>query len=337
MATEMKLHRCVIRPQLSSRDWYLQTRLFCLVFVCDHHFSVAYGRPPLTPRDFDYSTVSDALLNCDFATEDDARLLSQVEIWSISTKIYYKVGIDIDEPIPESSIPQLQRLSIALDTWRADWSDRFTTSERVGNYPRKGVRLHYHFAKLYLCSHAFRGAYSPESTVYNISPELEEFANLAIHSATAILRTIIDDKEFQSFLHGLPAYYDTMMAFAVVFLVKVLAKDSPAVRIDRTGTYELMDRLSTTLESITHPMSKHHLLASIASSLRSVVDKGRQSDTHTPNSGILLPPPAQHVNNGIFDFNPIVDPGEPGFISNFDFFCPPLGPFENNFMDYSNE
>ncbi len=31
----------------------------------------------------------------------------------------------------------------------------------MGNYPRKGVGLHYHFAKLYLYSFAFRGIGKP--------------------------------------------------------------------------------------------------------------------------------------------------------------------------------
>lgn len=332
----MKLHRCVIKPQVSSRDWYLQTRLFCHVFVCDHHFSVAYGRPPLTPRDFDYPTVSDALMRCEYANEDDSRLLSQVEIWSISTKVYYTVGIDIDEPIPESSIPHLQRLSISLDTWRADWIERFTSRDVIGQYPRKGVRLHYHFAKLYLCSHAFRGAQDPDTTAFAITPELEELANAAVNHSTAILRTIIDDPEFQSFLNGLPAYFDTMIAFAVVFLVKVLAKDSPAIRIDRARTYDLMNSLSSTLETITEQMSRHHLLASIASSLRSVIDKGRQSDTHTPTN-VFLPPPAQTFPaGGELGFDPLMENVDPGFIGNFDFFYPPLSEFDSTFMDYSN-
>lgn len=335
IATEMRLHRCVVKPQLSSKDWYIQTRLFCLLFVCDHQFSVAYGRPPLTPRDFDYPTVSDAISNCTFVTEDDDRLLSQVEVWSINTKIYYRVGIDTDESIPEAAVPQLQRLSIALDTWRADWNSRFHVSAHIGDYARKGVRMHYHFAKLYLCSHAFRGAYNPSSTSYNIPADSEDFANHAVHSAISILRHIVDDVEFQSFLNGLPAYYPMMMAFAVVFLVKVLAKDSPTVRIDRTGTYVLLGRLATTLEQITAQMSKHHLLVSVASSLRSVVEKGRQSDTHTPYS-VTLPPPAQEMENGVMDFNPRFDLGDPAFITNLDFFGPQLGEFDATFMDYSN-
>ncbi|KPI43658.1 Transcriptional activator of proteases prtT [Cyphellophora attinorum] len=334
IATEMRLHRCVVKPQVSSRDWYLQTRLFCLLFVCDHHFSVAYGRPPLTPRDFDYPTVADAFSRCAFATEDDSRLLSQVEIWSLSTKIYYMVGIDTDESLPKSSLPQLQRLSIAIDSWRADWSGRFLTSERIGNYPNQGVKLHYHFTKLYLCSHAFRGAHDPASDSYNISEELEDFANLAVHSATSILRHVVEDVEFQSFLNGLPAYYDTMIPFAVVFLLKVLAKDSPAVRVDRAGTYSLMERLSFTLESITAQMPKQHLLSSVASSLRNVVDSGRQSDKHTPQL-TAMPGSAQSLENlnDIHDFQPMYDAN---FITNFDFFGPQLGSLDSTFMEYSN-
>jgi hypothetical protein len=228
-------------------------------------------------------------------------------------------------------------LSIALDTWRADWSDRFGTSVHIGDYARKGVRMHYHFAKLYLCSHAFRGAYNPASTSYDISPDLEDLANHAVHSATSLLRNTVEDAEFQSFLNGLPAYYTMMLAFAVVFLLKVLAKDSPTVRIDRSGTYDLLGRLVATLGEVSAPMSKHHLQTSIANSLRSVVEKGRQSDTHTP-TGLALPPPAQGLDsntNDVNDFNPLFDPNDPSFITNFDFLGPQLD-FDTSFMDYSN-
>jgi hypothetical protein len=79
VAIEMNLHKTVVKLNPQSRDWYLRARLYCLVYVCDHHFSVAYGRTPLT-REFNHALASQALVQCAFAVENDARLLSQVEI-----------------------------------------------------------------------------------------------------------------------------------------------------------------------------------------------------------------------------------------------------------------
>lgn len=131
------------------------------------------------------------------------------------------------------------------------------------------------------------------------------------------------------------AYYDTMIAFGVVFLVKVLSKDTQAVRIDRPGTFDLLDRLAGTLQLVTRPMSKHHLLASISSSIRSVVDNGRLSDTHTPRIAAQRQSTSAPTDQA-FDFNPLPEPGQPGFIANFDFFSPGLGDLDTTFMDYSN-
>ena len=98
----------------------------------------------------------------------------------------------------------------------------------------------------------------------------------------------------------------------------------------------MMDNLSTTLEQITQRMSRHHLLASIVSSLRSVVEKARQSDAHTPGT-MPLAAPAQPLDNGGYEYYPpLLDPSEPSFITNFDFFGPHLGDFDSTFMDMSH-
>ncbi|KIW97785.1 uncharacterized protein Z519_01369 [Cladophialophora bantiana CBS 173.52] len=319
LAGELNLHRCIPKAPHTKRACYLRTRLYYLVFVCDHHFSICYGRPPLT-RDFTTITPPSQFLQSEFATEDDARLVSQVEIWTISTRVFDQFSLDPEAHLSDQLIPQLRRLSIALDTWRADWNERFHFNECVGNYPRKGVGLHYHFAKLFLCSHAFRRAPVAGGEHLQLDPDLEEFATSAVHSATSILQVIAADQEIQSCLHGLPAYFDTMIAFAFVFLLKITIKNPANLRVDKAGIAETLDVLATVLNNIASKMHPRHLLTSIASSARKLLDRFSGQEVAPAQSKAVPGPPAP------FDpANQWLSPTDALFLENYDFLYSPSG------------
>ncbi|OQE30351.1 hypothetical protein PENFLA_c003G02789 [Penicillium flavigenum] len=266
VASEVNLHSGIYKALKGDRDGYLQARLYYLVYVCDHHFSIAYGRPPMSREGFIIESAS-LLLETKHATEDDARLISQVKEWSILGRVFDNFGVDVDTPIAPQTLPQLRRCSISLDTWFADWNDSFKVNRNVGNYPQKGVGFHFHFAKLYLCSHAFRGIPSSESAPQYMSPELEEIANAGVLSAMSILRVIVNDAEFRSFMNGLPLYFDTMLAFAVVFLLKVATKYASMIRIDTGKILSLVTETVAALRDITQSMHEHHLLVVISEGL----------------------------------------------------------------------
>lgn len=207
------------------------------------------------------------MLQTEHATEDDARLISQVHEWSVLSQVFDTFGVDVDTAIAPQTIPQLRRYSIALDTWLADWNERFRENRNVGNYPQKGVGFHFHFAKLYLCSHAFRGMPAAENMTEWFTPELEEIANAGVLSAMSILRVIVSDAEFRSFMNGLPLYFDTMLAFAMVFLLKVATKYATVIRIDTAKILSLVAQTVAALREITRTMHRQHLLVVIAEGL----------------------------------------------------------------------
>lgn len=240
------------------------------------------------------------LLHTENAVEDDARLVSQVNIWAISSAAYDTFGVDVDLPVRPDLLPKLRRYIIALDTWRADWSERFAPNVHVGNYPRKGVGLHYFFAKLHLCSHAFRG-FSPDSgfhangkhvgsTSHELPPDLEELASSAVLCAKSILRTIVDDPELQAHLNGLPLYFDTMIAFAVVFLLKVATRFHNAVRISGSEILVLVRDMGSVLRKVAGTLHRLHLLRYVAEGVEKLITK-IQSTVHPQ------PPPTQQVGN----------------------------------------
>ncbi|KAK8080631.1 Transcriptional activator of proteases prtT [Apiospora hydei] len=271
IATELQLHKSFSKALQGDRQHYLRARLYYLVYACDHRFSVAYGRPPMT-RECEAVRNARDFLRCEFATEDDGRLVSQVLRWSICSNIFDTFGVDVDRPLSEFDLPHLRRFSIALDSIRAEWIDRFIPNAHVGNYPRKGVGLQYNFAKLYLCSHAFRGVSTDDFASH--SPEvimaLEEVANSAVLAASAILRAVIADPEIQGFLDGLPTYFDTMIAFAAV-LLKVSTKYSSMVQVYLQELRRLLRTLLATLKKVTSSMHQRHLLVSITAGLESLL------------------------------------------------------------------
>lgn len=271
-------------------------------------------------REFDSLSSPRAFLDSEFANEADARIVSQLEIWSIGSRVHDTFGVDTEMTIPQRLLPQFRRLSIALDTWRADWEDRFTRNLFVGSYPQKGVGLHFHFAKLYLCSHVFRGPQSEPPS--HLAAELEEFANAGISSACAIVRTIIVDEEIQSFLGGLPTYFDTMIAFSAVFLLKVTHKSPANIRINKDDILGLIEQLIVILTQVTMRTHTQHILYNIATSIGKLLERTRQALTTStgPQSTFAMlehavaPPQEQQ------DW--LTSPSDPMFLGKYDFLWP---------------
>lgn len=278
-AGQCHLHQTFSKALHGDQAAYWSTRLHYLVFVCDHHFSIPYGRQPLT-RESEATQSTAQFLALGHATEDDARLVSQVDLWSTTTQIQDTFGFNVDVLLRPESTPVLRRCMIALDTWRADWNEKFGRHIHVGEYPRKGVGLHFHFAKLYLCSHAFRGMQSlgqkhqharVEETLH---PELEEIAIAAIDSSKSILKTAINDEEVQGHLNGLPLYFHNMIVFALVFLLKVATRYADVVPVDNKSIADILRSTASVFRSITGTMHRQHLLVTIACEVEKLL--GRQ-------------------------------------------------------------
>jgi hypothetical protein len=274
IATELQLHRSIFKALTGDRDHYLRTRLYYLVYVCDHQSSIAYGRPPMT-RQCDSISAASRFIETEHISEDDLRLVSQVHFWTNLTEIQSTFGVDVDKPLDVATIEPLRRMSVKLDGVRADWTERFAQNQYVGNYPRKGVGLHYHFAKLYLYSMAFRGVDRPGVQDASVRLEIEEVAHVALLSASSILRTIIHDAEVQGYLNGLPTYFDIMIAFVIVFLLKVSSpKFCPSfVRVDAIEAHSLVDEVIGVLKRVTADMHPRHLLVSVVRGAADLLEK----------------------------------------------------------------
>lgn len=129
ISTELHLHRSIFKALEGERSHYLRTRLYYIVFICDHHFSVAYGRPPMTRQDDSIRAILQ-FIETEHAVEDDLRLASQVQFWSVASDIYQMFGVDVERPLELGAIDPVRRFSISLDRIRADWTQRLHSNRK---------------------------------------------------------------------------------------------------------------------------------------------------------------------------------------------------------------
>lgn len=278
----------------------------------------------------DLSFVND-FLTSSYACEDDRRLASQLELWSISYRTYKTFGLDTESALPQTYMADFRRICIALDTWRVDWEEKFASDSYDSGYTQHGVELHFDFAKLYLCSHAYRGLLNGQASRTSSDLGLEEFAANAVNAAESILKTITSNQQIQSLLNALPVYFDTMIAFAVVFLLKAIAKPQQGLRIDRNRTIALLEQVSQTLADITNHMRREHLLCGISQSIQKLIKKA--SDAMLAESQQTQQPPPSNVPPD-HDFGWLVGPDDTPFFDNFDLTVFPQD-FNFDFMDVS--
>lgn len=281
---------------------YERARLWYLLYVCDHHFSIAYGRPPVicySQHEAIKTEGYERYLTSDLCNEGDFRVVSQMALFVVLERIYeYFAGEiseggmvkeevlfggdrtenceDDEDTVLEEAVPifssqanielvqgicegsildgtgkkrslqpgsnskkkkrksttgKVEQFCRDLDAWRNNWTGRLRKNAYVGDYPAKGVLLHFHFAKLQLHSLALRGVtgsvtheISSADIIATFSPQRTSMARVAIESAKHVLTTVLTVQEIRVCLIGVPLYVHTMIAFAAVFLMKVTSR-----------------------------------------------------------------------------------------------------------------
>ncbi|KAH7313924.1 hypothetical protein B0I35DRAFT_480564 [Stachybotrys elegans] len=218
-AVECNIHNSYIQAiKDQSEDAADCARIWSILYICDQHLALLYNRPAIIQDD--WSTQDwEAFLNCTFSTNQDERLMSQVELMGIMKNIRQLFGPNTGEAIPRTYVAQLTHYNRQLDQWVAKWTARLPEQHPgIGGFPRKGARLHYHFAQLYLYSHIFRGQVSP------LPSYLLDSALAAINAAIAIMDSLLTDPDVSNGIIGMPSYLISMIAFTCIFVVKIAHK-----------------------------------------------------------------------------------------------------------------
>ena len=105
----------------NSEDAMDCVRIWYLLYICDHHLSILYGRPSLVREEASISEWQDLVSSLVF-TESDKRLVSQMALLIIMSNIREMFGRDTGEPIPKAFGPQLTNFSRQIDQWMGYWS-----------------------------------------------------------------------------------------------------------------------------------------------------------------------------------------------------------------------
>lgn len=123
IATEMGLHQSYQRLIRGNTDQYERAQLWYLLYVCDHHFSIAYGRPPVIHEDVAIRNY-ETFLELPMVAPGDIRLLAQVALFMILTEAYRTFGSDTEQAVTEEDFGQLRVYNVAVDQWRLLWQPR---------------------------------------------------------------------------------------------------------------------------------------------------------------------------------------------------------------------
>jgi hypothetical protein len=193
-------------------------------------------------------------------------------------------------------------------------------SRHVGAYPYKAVYMHYHFSRLQLNSVALRTYHSSTSSKA-MSPERRKRANIAIESAIATLKVVLDERDIQMALVGVPLYLHSMITFAAVFLLKIAAKvcsngtnpggqgqnssiASAGLLVDIGYVRDLVGRIVEMMVSCSQRASERHLSHHIARGLRKMLTGLEEWEKRNCGQKFLGPNPQETSL-----FKPVIIPG----------------------------
>jgi hypothetical protein len=275
-----------------SHEHFEGARLWYFLYVCDHHFSIAYGRPPVIHED-EAITNHEKFLQLPGISQADLRLHSQVAVFIILTGVYNAFGPDIQKMLTEDDLLRLRHFNISLDSWRIKWEPQLAPNVYISSYPAKGVSLHHNFAKLQANSLALRGI--QQHSIQDLTPARRELANTAVSCAMSILQIVLDEPDIRNSLVGVPIYLHTMITYAAVFLLKVQQKwKAFKLGTDQILIRDLITRIINLLNNTR--ASERHLTRHIAIGLSKVLERFSAWEAHgqqempTDNTGQMHHP-----------------------------------------------
>jgi hypothetical protein len=229
VATEMNLHKSSLQFARGSLESYERVRLWYVLYVCDHQFALAYGRPPLMHEDAAIRNA-EKLLTSGLSSKGDHGLVAQVKLFRILASAYFMYGCDADLELGGQDFERLQEFNLSADQWRLEHQSKESMSAplpRDGSLiPPRATALYYHLARFQLNSVSLRGisgrrSSSSQEPSLEMNWDRQEASNTAITAAMSTARLIIDDRNLQKALIGLPIFTHAMIAVCASFLLKM--------------------------------------------------------------------------------------------------------------------
>ncbi|KIW11693.1 hypothetical protein PV08_10995 [Exophiala spinifera] len=289
MATELNLHQAFFKAFHSpsppeDRDATLErARLWYLLYVLDHHFSIAYGRPPVT-TEMQAIRETEVLLSSPECTLSDRRVISQVALFRILSRAYDAFGLEAGRALGDDDETLIihARFLDDLARYREHFRALLPMDEFVGGYSVIGLDLHYHFCSMLLNSLALRGR--SMTSIGALPHRLRPLAFHAIESAHQILEIVLGEPDLRRALVGVPLYLHAMIAFAVVFLIKMSAIwDVIGVSTDaHARTKPLIEGIIATLREC--KAGNNHILYKMATGFQRLMERNNSTNINNSSS-----------------------------------------------------
>jgi hypothetical protein len=146
----------------------------------------------------------------------------------------------------DASVLNHLRFTEAAQVWRDRWAsqDHVTEGEQALS---ADIELHHHFSSLVLNSLVLRGRSLDK--IAEMPSSLRPMALTAVHAAHGILRHFLSFPTHRDDVAGLPLYLHSMIAYAVVFLMKMSSRwHTIGITIDPNSvTIPLIEQITSLL------------------------------------------------------------------------------------------
>lgn len=261
-------------------------RLWYLLYICDQHLSILYGRSTIIRRDECSIQNWEKYLEKRVAVEQDRRMASQISLLVIMGNVREFFGKHTGETLPQSFTEHIITFDRQIDHWFPMWFQQLRPHESIGDFPARGVMFHFNLAKLHLHSHVFRGLNDTP-----VPPYFRESAVSSARAATTIVELLLSDEDLRGGLVGMPHYLHTMIAFACGFLLQ-LTKKHDGDLVGKSTVLDLIGKLVHQLHSL--PAGKWHLVRFLADGLEKMV----AASVRTPSQMAARPFNPYQMGNG---------------------------------------
>lgn len=224
MALDLGLHRALEkladtnparrRSPEEERDLVVSARIWLCLYWFDHQMSLGTGRP-IVLRDETSVRHCRILLNHQYSSPSDLRLVAQVELIAQKTQIYETLT-PLDGHVNHGTLSFIRRANVALDQWWADCDALHRETMDEDALLRKILIGELYYAKLWLVCVALRGA------AWDKMPfEQRELAFQAKEAASNCLATFLNSQAYRAALRY--AVHDSLVtcAFSGLFLLKI--------------------------------------------------------------------------------------------------------------------
>ncbi|KIV78179.1 hypothetical protein PV11_09922 [Exophiala sideris] len=227
MAAELNLHHAFYEafneanPTAEARKENLErARLWYLLYVLDHQSSITYGRPSVMSE---LRPIKDyeMLLDSEFCTSADRSLIAQVTGLVVLSRAFDHFGLEPKRAMAGDDISVLNHMRFIADiqSWKDKWVKLREAEKQQTGYSLRGIDLHYYFSNLVLNSLVLRGR--SLDSISDLPASLRPSALKAVEAAHSILQHFLTSSKYREQVVGMPLYLHSMIAFAVVFLLKM--------------------------------------------------------------------------------------------------------------------